>query len=105
MNRFIAADRTPGGPKGPEMLARLDPAFDSPMILFQDVIEVLHWSYWQFSSRAPSALSSTIAGGQPACLSVLITRGAGWFSPPKALVKHEVNSFSRFVGPIQLRRS
>jgi hypothetical protein len=44
MNRFIAADRTPGGPKGPEMLARLDPAFDSPMILFQDVIEVLHWS-------------------------------------------------------------
>jgi len=26
------------------MLARLDPAFDSPMILFQDVIEVLHRS-------------------------------------------------------------
>jgi hypothetical protein len=44
MNRFIAADRTPGGPKGPEMLDRLDPAFDSPMILFQNVIEVLHWS-------------------------------------------------------------
>ena len=44
MNCFLAGDRTPGGPKGPEMLARLDPAFDSPMILFQDVIEVPHWS-------------------------------------------------------------
>src|SRR5271165_4734300 len=44
MNRFIAADRTPGGQKGPEMLARLDPALDGPVILFQDVIEILHRS-------------------------------------------------------------
>src|SRR5260370_22053655 len=44
MNRFIAADRTPGGPKGPEMLARLDPAFDGPVILFQNIIEVLRRS-------------------------------------------------------------
>jgi hypothetical protein len=27
-----------------EMLARLDPAFDGPVILFQDVIEILHRS-------------------------------------------------------------
>jgi hypothetical protein len=44
MNRFIAGDRTPGGPKGPEMLARLGPAFDGPVILFQNIIEVLHRS-------------------------------------------------------------
>jgi hypothetical protein len=30
LNRFTAADRTPGGPKGPKMLARLDPTFDGP---------------------------------------------------------------------------
>jgi hypothetical protein len=30
--------------KGPKMLARLDLAFDCPMILFQDIVEVLHWS-------------------------------------------------------------
>ena len=26
------------------MLARADPAFDGPVILFQDVVKVLHWS-------------------------------------------------------------
>ena len=42
MNRFIAGDRAPGSPEGAEMLACTHPAFDGPMVLFQDIIEVLH---------------------------------------------------------------
>src|ERR1700719_868473 len=44
MNRLVAGDRTPGGPKRTEMLAGADPAFDGPVILFQNIIEVLHRS-------------------------------------------------------------
>jgi hypothetical protein len=39
MNRFIAGDGAPSFPEGAEMLARVDPALDGPVILFQDVIE------------------------------------------------------------------
>ena len=42
MNRFIAGDRAPGSPEGAEMLACTHPAFDGPLVLFQDIIEVLH---------------------------------------------------------------
>ena len=42
MNRFIAGDRAPGSPERAEMLACMHPAFDGPMVLFQDIIEVLH---------------------------------------------------------------
>src|ERR1700731_773662 len=44
MNRFIAGDRTPGSPKRAKMLTRVDPPLDGPVILFQDVIEILHRS-------------------------------------------------------------
>ena len=42
MNRLIAGDRAPGSPEGAKMLACTHPAFDGPMVLFQDLIEVLH---------------------------------------------------------------
>jgi hypothetical protein len=45
------------------MLAGADPAFDGPVILFENIIEVLHRSMPAISSKAPSALSCTIAGG------------------------------------------
>ena len=41
MNRFIAGDRAPSSPKRSEMLPCAHPALDRPMILFQDVIEIL----------------------------------------------------------------
>jgi hypothetical protein len=44
MNRFVAGDRAPSSPEGAKMLAWTHPAFDGPVILLQDVIEVLHWS-------------------------------------------------------------
>jgi len=58
LNRFIAGDRTAGGAKGPEMLARLDPAFDSPVILFQNIIEVLYRSM-------PAILLESALGFEP----------------------------------------
>src|SRR3979411_2361816 len=44
MNRFIAGDRIPSAPEGAKMLARAYPAFDRPMILFQNIVEILHGS-------------------------------------------------------------
>jgi hypothetical protein len=82
MSRFVTGDRAPPTPERAEMLARVDgilgwsqimqtksaddPTLDRPVILLQDVIEVLHRSVLavlQFSSRIPSSLSCTIAGG------------------------------------------
>ena len=42
MNRFVAGDRTPSSPERTKMLACAHPAFDGPVILFQDIIEILH---------------------------------------------------------------
>ena len=42
MDRLVARDCAPGSPEGAEMLACTHPAFDGPMVLFQDIIEVLH---------------------------------------------------------------
>src|ERR1700730_9554843 len=44
MNRFIAGDRTPGSPKRAKMLTRVDPPLDGPVILFQNIIKILHRS-------------------------------------------------------------
>src|ERR1700740_2419288 len=44
MNRFVAGDRAPSSPEGAKMLACPDPALDGPVVLFQDVIKILHWS-------------------------------------------------------------
>src|SRR5580700_6128290 len=44
MNRFVAGDRAPSSPEGAKMLACTHPAFDGPVILFQDVIKILHRS-------------------------------------------------------------
>jgi hypothetical protein len=49
-----------------KMLACAHPTFDGPVILFQDIIEILHGTVFrvlEFSSRTPSALSSAMAGG------------------------------------------
>jgi hypothetical protein len=42
MNRFVTGDGAPRTPERPEMLARVDPTLNRPVILFQDVIEILH---------------------------------------------------------------
>jgi len=42
MDRLVARDCAPGSPEGAEMLACTHPAFDGPLVLFQDIIEVLH---------------------------------------------------------------
>jgi hypothetical protein len=42
MNRFVTGDGAPRTPERAEMLTRIDPTLDRPVILFQDVIEILH---------------------------------------------------------------
>ena len=42
MNRFIAGDRTPGSPEGTKMLACAHPAFDGPVVLFQNIVQILY---------------------------------------------------------------
>src|SRR5277367_826944 len=42
MNRFVAGDRSPSSPERTKMLACAHPAFDGPVILFQNIILVLH---------------------------------------------------------------
>jgi hypothetical protein len=44
MNRFIAGDRSPSSPEGAKMLTGANPAFDGPVILFENIIKVLHRS-------------------------------------------------------------
>jgi hypothetical protein len=42
MDRLVAGDRAPGGPKRTEVLTRVDPSLDRTVVLFQDVIQVRH---------------------------------------------------------------
>src|SRR6478672_4809001 len=42
MDRLVAGNCAPSSPEGAKMLTRADPAFDGPVILFQDVVKVLH---------------------------------------------------------------
>src|SRR6516164_10063866 len=44
MDRLVAGNCAPSAPKRTEMLAGADQAFDRPMILFQNVVEILHRS-------------------------------------------------------------
>jgi hypothetical protein len=39
---FVTGNRAPGAPKGTKPLTGTSPAFNGPMILFKNVIEVLH---------------------------------------------------------------
>src|SRR5262249_30726467 len=44
MNGLVTSDCTPGSPEGAKMLTRADPALNRPMILFQNIVEILHRS-------------------------------------------------------------
>jgi hypothetical protein len=44
VNGFVTGDGAPSSPEGAKMLTRADPAFDCPMILFQNIVEILHRS-------------------------------------------------------------
>ena len=44
VHRFVSLDRPPGSPKGSKALARPHSPLDRSMVLFHDVIQVLHRS-------------------------------------------------------------
>src|SRR5271169_3884215 len=58
MDRFVAGDRAPSSPERAKMLACAYPALDRPMILFQNVVEILHRSM-------PANLLQSLLGFEP----------------------------------------
>ena len=42
MDRLVAGDRAPRGPKRSEVLTRVNQSLDGPVVLLQDIIEVWH---------------------------------------------------------------
>src|ERR1700736_6877779 len=42
MDRFVAGDPPPSSPKRSEILTRVGPSLDRAVVLFQDVVKVLH---------------------------------------------------------------
>jgi hypothetical protein len=78
-------------------LARADPTFDGPVILLQDVIEVLHRSVLAvllqntlvFELHNRRRVSGILVGvDDPRFAIIKGGRGYGWFAPPKALVRN-----------------
>jgi hypothetical protein len=45
---LVAGQRAPGSPKRTEAVAGVNPPLDGPVVLFQDVINILHWSMVAF---------------------------------------------------------
>ena len=58
MNCFVTGDRAPSSPERAKMLACAYPALDRPMILFQNVVEILHRSM-------PAILLQSLLGFEP----------------------------------------
>src|SRR5271166_3398836 len=58
MDRFVAGDRAPSSPERAKMLACAYPTLDRPMILFQNVVEILHRSM-------PAILFQSLLGFEP----------------------------------------
>jgi hypothetical protein len=51
---LIARERSPGTPKGPEMLAGFDPPLDGPVVLFDQIIEVTAHPMPAISVQSPA---------------------------------------------------
>jgi hypothetical protein len=56
MNRFVTGDGASRTPERAEMLARVDPTLDRPVILFQDIIEILHGAVLAVASQIACGL-------------------------------------------------
>src|SRR6202795_3793869 len=79
MNCFIASDRAPSCPERTKMLACPHPAFDGPVILFQNIIEVLHRSM-------PAILVQSLLGFEPHDGRWITGRRVGVYGPRRRMV-------------------
>jgi hypothetical protein len=57
VHRLIALNGSPGRVKFPEALLGVDPAFDRPMVLFDDVVQVLDRSMAAWAAQCPFLLN------------------------------------------------
>ena len=58
MHRLVTGDRAPSSPEGAKMLACAHPAFDRPVVLLQNIVEILHRSM-------PAILLQSTRGFEP----------------------------------------
>ena len=54
----VAGDRPPGTPKRSKMLTRVDSSLDCAVVLFQNVIQVRHWSMPAIPLKGPFGFES-----------------------------------------------
>src|ERR1700681_2093001 len=93
MDRFVAGDRPPSSPKRSEILTRVGPSLDRAVVLFQDVVKVLHramsavllQSTLGFELHNRRRITGVLVGVDDPRM--LMTRGCGWFAPAKALAR------------------
>ena len=69
------------------MLARVDPPLDRPVILFQDIIEILHGAVLAVVGQISCGLEHGNGGRISGVLVAVDDPRLGWFSPPKALLR------------------
>jgi hypothetical protein len=69
------------------MLTRVNPTLDRTVILFQDVIKILHGSVLTVLLQNTVGFELNDGWRISSALVVLITRGAGWLAPPQALLR------------------
>jgi hypothetical protein len=87
MNRFVTGDDAPRTPERAEMLACVDPPLDRPVILFQDVIEILYGVVLAVVGQIACGLEYSNGGWISGVLVAVDDPRFRWFSPPKALVR------------------
>jgi hypothetical protein len=76
---FVALNRSPSRLKFSEALLGVHSTFDGSMILFQNVVQVLHRSVSTAVAQRPFLLNVGDRGAVNRCqVGVLITRGWGW---------------------------
>ena len=72
------------------MLTRVDSSLDCAVVLFQNVIQVRHWSMPAIPLKGPFGFESHDRGRVRAVTVVLMTRGVGWFALPSALARNRL---------------
>jgi hypothetical protein len=87
LNRFIAGDRAPGSPEGTEALAGAHSAFDGPVVLFQNIVQILYGTMLAILFEGTFGFEPHDRGWVGGVMvGVNNPRLGRWFAPPKALL-------------------
>ena len=87
MHRFVALNRSLGSVEGPKPLAGVNPPFDCPVVLFDNVVQVGTGATATTAASFPAVFSSATTLGDEGLPSTWITLGRGWPGERKAFWK------------------